>query len=96
MRRKYQGPESIQPRVCISKPWSSEVELRVGDKWLYGGSDNAVIIVNLISDITGEIRQKRISVDTLARRVFASEMRRLKREYGDRCPEDIVKTEKRV
>jgi hypothetical protein len=84
MSRKYQGPESIQPRAKISEPWTAEVELRAGDSWLCGTNDNAVIIVNLVSNITGEIRQKRVSVDTLARRVFASEISTWKKKYGDK------------
>lgn len=83
MRYNY-GLESIASRIKLSEPWMVEVEQR---------PDEEIIIVNLISKETGEIRQKRVSFDTLARRVFASELK----TWAKRWPKSLaISTESRL
>lgn len=67
--------ESIQPRIKIDdSEWIVE---------FFDCPDDGGIGINLICQKTGEIRQKRMSYDALARRVFASEMKTWKHSRAD-------------
>ncbi len=56
--------ETIKTRVKIKEPWEPEF---VG---YYETLDNKLLIFNMINKETGEIRQKKVSLDYIARHLF--------------------------
>lgn len=62
----------------IAEPWISELELKVHDvhcgEYFVMRQKNDIININLINNQTGEIRQKRVTIDQIVRRVFESEI----------------------
>ena len=68
--------ETRQTKRKIADPWYVEIEVipKKGERYFITSQTEAVIAVNLISNRTGEIRQKRVSLDTFARRIFKSEI----------------------
>lgn len=71
--------ESVKSRVKISDPWHVDIDIDYHEKMM-----NVILICNA----TGEIRQKVISFDTLARHVFSSVIQAEKKRNGN------LKTEK--
>lgn len=76
--------ETVQPRVRLSKPWTPEILLI---------EETGILVVSLYNERTGEIRQKRVGVDTLARLVFSSMIAKDQQNYKQ---PDAVLTERRV
>jgi len=61
--------DSIKQRTALADPWIFELELHTDG-----------LVVNLVNQKTGDIRQKRCSIDTVGRRMFASEISRWRNE----------------
>jgi hypothetical protein len=59
----------------ISDPWFSEIEFVYDNNYYVLNSKNDnTIRINLVNDRTGEIRQKSVTVDQIARRCCESEI----------------------
>jgi len=60
----------------IAEPWSIEIDVIANNNryTLSSKTLNNPITINLINNATGEIRQKRVSIDQIARRCFESEI----------------------
>jgi hypothetical protein len=56
--------ESVQQRTKIAEPWVVEAAVY-----------EDMVMIDLVNMKTGEIRRKHVSLDTLARRVFKSEIK---------------------
>ena len=93
--RRLNRTETISPRVKIAAPWMGEVTILDDEGKMDGYTQDGVLVVSLVNLSTGEIRQKRISVDTLVRRIFASEIASWKKRWGD-DPLWTVRTAKRA
>ena len=62
----------------IANPWFVEIDFRFNNNYYCFSSQNDdTVLINLINENTGEIRQKRVSIDTIARRVFESEIKNM-------------------
>ena len=85
--------ETYTPKIKIAKPWGIEIEI-IGMNHSRGdyftNDSNQIISINLVNNETGEIRQKQISLDTLARKVFESELKTWKDISTERRPKDDI------
>jgi hypothetical protein len=62
----------------IAEPWIAEIEFKFNNQYYFLSSvcdDTNDIFINLVNTHTGEIKQKRVSVDQIARRVCESEIK---------------------
>jgi hypothetical protein len=65
----------------ISEPWIAEIEFKFNNQYYSLSSicdDTNDIFINLVNTHTGEIRQKKVLIDQLARRLFESEIKNRK------------------
>jgi len=72
----------------IAAPWIADIEYKFNDQYFSLSSmcdDTNIIWINLVNTNTGEIRQKRVTIDQIARRCCESEIS----SYGDIELEDI-------
>jgi len=60
----------------IAYLWSAELDIATNDQYLYlfDGKLGLSIVINLVNEFTGEIRQKRVTIDQIARRCCESEI----------------------
>lgn len=82
--------ETYTPKIKIAEPWIPEIEAENSVYNFFSNSNKQIITISLINNKTGEIRQKHISLDTLARKVFESELKTWKDISTERIPKDVV------
>jgi hypothetical protein len=68
--------ENMSPKKKIATQWYIEIDVIANNNHFILSSKilNNPITINLISDATGEIRQKKVSIDQIARKMFESEI----------------------
>ena len=68
----------MKQNKIIAEPWIAEVEFKFNNQYYSLSSvcdDTNDVFINLVNTSTGEIRQKKITVDQLARRLYESEIK---------------------
>jgi hypothetical protein len=61
--------------------WEAELDFSTKDEVL--AMRDQEVSINLVNSITGEIRQKRVSIDFIAQRVFRGEIETWRKKYGE-------------
>jgi hypothetical protein len=72
----------------INDNYEIEVELHGYNTYLFKDK-KSMVYINLINRLTGEIRQKRVTLDFIIRRVFQSEIETWKKEYNEIIVEEL-------